>query len=187
MDYLRERRGRQKLHPGVIVSSQDREHLPHGNEAIQWKWTSDASIGPEGNLTRCVPLPRLPLPLEKSPDAEGNCCLFWRTQLGLKEGFTVFQNTANTLKQLFGSGQVILGVSKPQLFNFKMDCFTAAESCQSCPTLCDPLDASPPGSRPWDSPGKNTGVHCHFLLQCMKVKRESSRSVVSDSSRPHAL
>ena len=42
-------------------------------------------------------------------------------QLGLKEGFTVFQNTANTLKQLFGSGQVILGVSKPQLFNFKMD------------------------------------------------------------------
>ena len=27
--------------------------------------------------------------------------------------------------------------------------------------------------RPWDSPGKNTGVGCHFLLQCMKVKIES--------------
>ena len=27
--------------------------------------------------------------------------------------------------------------------------------------------------RPWDSPGKNNGVGCHFLLQCMKVKRES--------------
>ena len=26
--------------------------------------------------------------------------------------------------------------------------------------------------RPWDSPGKNTGVGCHFLLQCVKVKRE---------------
>ena len=26
---------------------------------------------------------------------------------------------------------------------------------------------------PWDSPGKNTGVGCHFLLQCMKVKGES--------------
>ena len=25
----------------------------------------------------------------------------------------------------------------------------------------------------WDSPGKNTGVGCHFLLQCMKVKSES--------------
>ena len=26
---------------------------------------------------------------------------------------------------------------------------------------------------PWDSPGKSTGVGCHFLLQCMKVKSES--------------
>ena len=26
---------------------------------------------------------------------------------------------------------------------------------------------------PWDSPGKNTGVGCHFRLQCMKVKSES--------------
>ena len=43
---------------------------------------------------------------------------------------------------------------------------------------------------PWDSPGKNTGVGCHFLLQCMKVKSEKwkwSRSVVSDSSGPHGL
>ena len=27
--------------------------------------------------------------------------------------------------------------------------------------------------RPWDSPGKNTGAGCHFLLQCMKVRSES--------------
>ena len=27
--------------------------------------------------------------------------------------------------------------------------------------------------RPWDSPGKNTGVGCHFILQCMRVKSES--------------
>ena len=27
--------------------------------------------------------------------------------------------------------------------------------------------------RPWDSPGKNTGVGCHFLLQCRKVKSKS--------------
>ena len=27
--------------------------------------------------------------------------------------------------------------------------------------------------RPWDSPGKNAGVGCHFLLQCMKVKSQS--------------
>ena len=38
---------------------------------------------------------------------------------------------------------------------------------------------------PWDSPGKNTGVGCHFLLQCMKVKSENEvASVVSDSLRP---
>ena len=37
---------------------------------------------------------------------------------------------------------------------------------------------------PWHSPGKNTGVGCHFLLQCMKVKSESevteSRPTLSD-------
>ena len=37
---------------------------------------------------------------------------------------------------------------------------------QSCPTLCNPMDCSPPGSVcPWDFPGKNTGVGCHSLFQ----------------------
>ena len=37
--------------------------------------------------------------------------------------------------------------------------YAAAKSLQSCPTLCDPIDGSPPGyPHPWDSPGKNTGV-----------------------------
>ena len=48
----------------------------------------------------------------------------------------------------------------------------AAKSLQSCPTLCDPTDGSPPGS-PVPGIGKNTGVGCHFLLQCMKVNSES--------------
>ena len=51
---------------------------------------------------------------------------------------------------------------------------TTAKSLQSCPTLCDPGRQQPTRlPRPWDSPGKNTGVGCHFLLQCMKVKSES--------------
>ena len=51
---------------------------------------------------------------------------------------------------------------------------THAKSLQSCLTLCDPIDGSPPRLlSPWDSPGKNTGVGCHFLLQCMKGKSES--------------
>ena len=45
-------------------------------------------------------------------------------------------------------------------------------SCFSRVWLC----AAPEPTRlphSWDSPGKNTGVGCHFLLQCMKVKSES--------------
>ena len=39
---------------------------------------------------------------------------------------------------------------------------------------------------PWDSPGKNTGVGCHFLLQSMKNEKwKWSCSVVSDSMQPH--
>ena len=52
----------------------------------------------------------------------------------------------------------------------------AAKSLQSYPTLCDPIDWTIQPTRlpgPWDSPGKNTGVRCHFLLQYMKVKSES--------------
>ena len=50
----------------------------------------------------------------------------------------------------------------------------AAKSLQSCPTLCDPRDGGPPGSTvPGILQAKNTGVGCHFLLQCIKVKRES--------------
>ena len=50
----------------------------------------------------------------------------------------------------------------------------AAKSLQSCPTLCNPIDGQPTRLPcPWDSPGKNTGVGCHFLLQCMKVKMKS--------------
>ena len=49
----------------------------------------------------------------------------------------------------------------------------AAKSLQSCPTLRHHRRQPIRLPRPWDSPGKNTGVGCHFLLQCMKVKSES--------------
>ena len=50
----------------------------------------------------------------------------------------------------------------------------AAKSLQLCPILCDPIERQPTRlPHPWDSPGKNTGVGCHFLLQCRKVKSES--------------
>ena len=44
-------------------------------------------------------------------------------------------------------------------------CVCNAKSLQLYQTLCDTMDCSPPSSCPWDSPGKNTGVGCHALLQ----------------------
>ena len=49
----------------------------------------------------------------------------------------------------------------------------AAKSSQSCPILWSYRRQPTRLPGPWDSPGKNTGVGCHFLLQCMKVKSES--------------
>ena len=61
----------------------------------------------------------------------------------------------------------------------------AAESLQSCPLQSvRPRRRQPTRlPRPWDSPGENTGLGCHFLLQCMKVKSESEVT----QSRPHGL
>ena len=61
------------------------------------------------------------------------------------------------------------------LFNMLLSA-AASKLLQSCPTLCDLIDGSPPGSCPWDSPEKNTGVGCHFLLKCMKVKSLKMKS-----------
>ena len=56
----------------------------------------------------------------------------------------------------------------------RMYAAAAAKLLQSCPTLVWPHIWQPTRLPcPWDSPGKNTGVGCHFLLQCMKVKSES--------------
>ena len=50
----------------------------------------------------------------------------------------------------------------------------AAKSLQLFPTLCNPHRRQPTRLPcPWNSPGKSTGVGCHFLLQCMQVKSQS--------------
>ena len=53
-----------------------------------------------------------------------------------------------------------------QEFGINRHCAVLCLVAQSCLTLCDPMDCSPPGSSVHgDSPGKNTGVGCHALLQ----------------------
>ena len=73
-------------------------------------------------------------------------------------------------------------IHQKNIFRHTIACRTPAESgqedltsgkeyqirsvTQSCPTLCDPMNCSPPGtSVHGDSPGKNTGMGCHALLQ----------------------
>ena len=60
-----------------------------------------------------------------------------------------------------------------QLLHHSATSAAAAKSLQLCPTLCDPIDCSPPGSPVPGILQARTQVGCHFLLQCMKVKSES--------------
>ena len=48
---------------------------------------------------------------------------------------------------------------------FSLCCAVLCLVTQSCSTLCNPKDCSPSGSSDGNSPGKNTGVGCHALLQ----------------------
>ena len=58
------------------------------------------------------------------------------------------------------------------VFIFSVLC---AQLLQSCLTLCDLMDCSPPGSSVHeDSPGKNTGVGCHALLQGIFLTQRSN-------------
>ena len=66
-----------------------------------------------------------------------------------------------------------LMVTKQLVFAYIAAAAAAAKSLQSCPTLCDPIDGSSRGSAvPGILQARITGVGCHFLLQCMKVKSE---------------
>ena len=55
----------------------------------------------------------------------------------------------------------------------------SAKLLQSCPTLCDTMDCSSHASVHGDSPGKNTGVGCHALLQGIFLTQESNPLLMS--------
>ena len=58
----------------------------------------------------------------------------------------------------------------------KITSAAAAKSLQSCPTVRPHRQQPTRLHRPWDSPGKNPGVDCHFLLQCVKSESEVAQS-----------
>ena len=120
------------------------------------------------NLTHYLPLTSAVTQLSNFPGIERQYSLFQEHGTrGLDTCFIVSW-------MIYQSGYLELRIllCQPWTSGSKLTAAAAAKSRHSCPTLCDPLDGSPPGSpRPWDSPGKNTGVACHFLLQCMKVNQ----------------
>ena len=75
--------------------------------------------------------------------------LFWMV--------TYFHSTHNSKKNLFNSMLLLLLLSRSVMSD-------SVRPHRRQPTRLP---------HPWDSPGKNTGMGCHFLLQCMKVKSGS--------------
>ena len=87
------------------------------------------------------------------------------------------------LPKYFVSIYYTLGLMATQLWTHHGSCWNKNICCQlpllllsrfSHVRICETPEMAPrrfPWS--WDSPGKNTGMGCHFLLQCMKVKSES--------------
>ena len=86
----------------------------------------------------------------------------------------LFKREKKSEEEMFFSGSIsllpaeLLGLVSQQLFSA-----AAAKSLQTCLTLRPHRRQPTRLPRPWDSPGKNIGVGCHFLLQRMKVKSES--------------
>ena len=67
-------------------------------------------------------------------------------------------------KSLLRVAVIIIAVIITKILLSRVACVCLAN--QSCPTLCDPMDCSPPvSSVHGDSPSENTGVCCHALLQ----------------------
>ena len=72
-----------------------------------------------------------------------------------------------------------LNILIPYCWFFSSELAIHSKSLQSCLTLCDPIDHSPPGSSiHGDSPGKNPGVVCHALLQGTSQTQGSNSHLV---------
>ena len=68
------------------------------------------------------------------------------------------------------SNNIVINKSSNQHFGHGTLLLNRFSRVRLCVT---PQTAAHQAPHPWDSPGKSTGVGCHFLLQCMKVKSES--------------
>ncbi|XP_059745638.1 E3 ubiquitin-protein ligase E3D isoform X6 [Bos indicus] len=126
-------------------------------------------LKPDSN-SACNAVKVLYQPCIKSRNAELSS--LWENDLSV-HSLTLPSTTCLELLLILSKSNATLPPSLRCMNSFQVAA-AAAKSLQSCPTLCDPQRRQPTRlCRPWDSPGKNTGVGCHCLLHCVKVKSES--------------
>ena len=122
---------------------------------------------------------RLPRPWDSPGKNTGVGCHFLLQCMKVKRESEVAQSCLTPSNRMHCSppGSSVHGIFQARVLEWGAITFsrkTAADkSLQSCPTLRPHRRQPTRLLHPWDSPGKNTGVGCHFLLQCMKVKSES--------------
>ena len=85
----------------------------------------------------------------------------------------ILQYTKHMLGKLCSTTWLLPPVLQISAQCYFINAAAAAKSCQSCPTLCNPIEGSPPGSSVHGILQARTRVGCHFLLQHKKVKSES--------------
>ena len=145
--------------PGDLPNPGSNLGLPHRRQILYQLSHKGSPLmtSPKGNYLYKAPPPDTMTLGEGLPHA-----CFWRTQTF---GASTWQeDTVVTAalghSRLPGKGQLTVG--KSPLSFATVSCLVA----KFCPTLCGSMDCSPPGSSVHgDSPGKNSGVGCHFLLQ----------------------
>ena len=104
------------------------------------------------------------------------CILLYVKHSSLKSIRSIKEKEVNNTIGIVWKGQTCKGdqgLEIPGALPPQAAAAAAAKSLLSCPTLRPHRRQPTRLPHPWNSPGKNTGVGCHFLLQCMKVKRES--------------
>ena len=153
----------------TLLSAAHQASLSITNSQNLLKLMSIESVMPSNHLTLCRPilLPSI-FPSIRVFSKEPVLHIRWPKYWSFSFSISLSNEKLNTIKKLITSILLTL------LQLLKIYAAAAAKLLQSCPTLCDPRDGSPPGSPVLGIlQGKNTGVGCHFLLQCMKVKSES--------------
>ena len=124
---------------------------------------------------------RLPLPWDSPGKNTGVGCHFLLQCMKMKSESEVTQSCPTLSDPMDCSlpGSSIHGIFQARVLEWGAIAFSISTSCCCCIASVVSDSVRPHRwqltrlPRPWDSPGKNTGVGCHFLLQCMKVKSES--------------